>query len=342
MDPPLQGPMRSRARRNKVVSKCHKLRSQGFMLGFAAFLSVFMCTTFVVADGRCWKKSRSTSRLLRQSTDTEEADKSKPKPIVAVLGAGGRTGALVVESLLSGGQAKPRALTRSGQWSPVSSSVSMEEGEIELGKADVTDASSLAAALAGVSAVIFAAAYSKGQSEPKDVDYQGLVNCAKIVRELKIPRLVVVSSCAVTRPYAPVGILLNTIGSGVLNEKLKGEDEMKNILKGSESTYTVVRPGGLKMDDAVGCANLEFNQGDTVVGNVPRKDVAAVCVVAATDPRNPGKQKTFEMYTRATKDRLLPWYKKFAKYRMSGNNCGDMMDKLRPDKDVIDVPGLFW
>lgn len=263
-------------------------------------------------------------------------------PVVAVLGAGGRTGALIVEELLKM-NVKPRALTRSGRWSSPNGREMTSSGDVsvEVGRADVTDAASLATALVGVSAVVFAAAYSRGSTLPRDIDNSGLVKTAQAVRDLGVQRLVVVSSAATTRPYAPVGVLLNTIGSGVLFEKLQGESEMRGILDGSDATYTVVKPGGLKMTDAVGFENLEFNQGDTFVGGVPRADVAAVAATAAVDPENRAAGKTFEMYEAKTRNGLLPWYGE-SKYVVAGcSDCGEMLGALLEDKDVKDVPGFL-
>lgn len=260
-------------------------------------------------------------------------------PVVAVLGANGRTGGLVVEALLKAG-ARPRALTRSGRWTPPGGGSAIPAG-VEVGQADVTDGASLAAGLAGAVAVVFACAYSRGGSPPRDVDNAGLVRTARVVRDQGIGRLIVVSSCAVTRPYAPVGILLNVIGGGVLLEKLKGESEMRGILKGSKSTYTVVRPGGLKMGPASGFAKLEFNQGDTLVGGVQRADVAAVCAEAALDPENRAAGKTFEMYEAAGRNGLLPWYGE-SKYMVGGQmDCGRMLGTLLDDEAVTDVPGFL-
>lgn len=262
------------------------------------------------------------------------------RPVVAVLGANGRTGSMVVEALTRS-SAKPRALTRSGEWKPPQDSkVNLED--VEIGQADVTDPSSLVAALTGVSAVVFAAAYARGKTEPKDVDNGGLVNCAKVILDKGIGRLVVVSSASVTRPYAPVGVLLNTIGSGVLNEKLKGENKIKEMFENTESTYTIVRPGGLTMDPAVGFSELQFNQGDTYVGNVPRADVAATCAVAATDPLNSGAGKTFEMFKARTRQPLLPWYRGKTRYIIGNVPDGSaMLARLRPDTEVYDVPGAL-
>merc|ERR1712137_507138 len=102
----------------------------------------------------------------------------------------------------------------------------------------------------------------------------------------------------------------NTVANGVLLEKLEGEREMRGILAGSGTSYTVVKPGGLKTGKASGFEKLEFNQGDTVVGSVQRTDVAEVLAVAALDPANRAAGKTFEMYEAAGANPLLPWYRR--------------------------------
>ncbi|CAJ1375172.1 unnamed protein product [Effrenium voratum] len=282
----------------------------------------------------------SSGRFGRSCPRTVTRAAAADRPVVAVVGANGRTGSLAVEAIAKGGLAKARALTRSGNWQPEDASINQEQ--FEVGQADVTDASSLAAAFAGVAAVVFAAAYSRGKTKPQDVDNAGLVNCAKAVLEQGVERLVVVSSASVTRPYAPVGILLNTIGSGVLSEKLEGEDKVKELFEGSESSYTIVRPGGLTMEPPAGFVELQFNQGDTYVGSVPRADVAAVCAVAASDPLNSGANKTFEMFKGRGRSPLLPWYRGKTRYMVGGvSDCSAMLARLRPDKEVYDIPGAL-
>mmetsp|Transcript_104729 Transcript_104729/g.337669 ORF Transcript_104729/g.337669 Transcript_104729/m.337669 type:complete len:343 (+) Transcript_104729:82-1110(+) len=315
--------------------------SCGRRLGSSAVPSALR-TTWVGPAVALRSNRRSTLRAAAPSATpeadpaTEPADPADARPVVAVVGAGGRTGALVVDALLKAG-ARPRALTRTGQWS----SPSKAQEEVEVGQADVTDAASLAAAVAGASAVVFAAAFSRGKSLPKDVDNAGLVRTARAAQEQGVGRLVVVSSAATTRPYAPVGVLLNTVGSGVLLEKLKGESEMRGILRGTGTTYTIIRPGGLKTGEASGFSALEFNQGDTHVGSVQRADVAAVCAAVATDPENRGAGKTFEMYEAQSRNGLLPWYGE-PKYAVAGRgDCGEMLGALLDDEEVTDVPGFL-
>jgi len=325
----------------------------------AAALSLVL-TTLLIGPGRLsfvggWGQSAAAaaasdeqsaskrSVLRRQATATsneEAAPSGDERPPIAVIGANGKTGGLVVTALAKTG-ARTLALTRSGSWTPPEGSPPAVIKDVEVGKVDVTDPASLAAALAGTAAVVFAAAFSRGKSLPKEVDNAGLVNTAKAVADQGVGRLIVVSSAATTRPYAPVGVLLNTVGSGVLLEKLQGEREMRGILRGSSATYTVVRPGGLKMGSASGTEALELNQGDTFVGSVQRADVAAVCAVAATDPENRGAGKTFEMYESSTRSGLMPWYGS-SKYTVAGTtDCGAMLGALLDDEQVTDVPGFL-
>jgi len=268
---------------------------------------------------------------MMQAAAPGAADSGRVAPVVAVLGAGGRTGSLIPRELQRLG-AEPVALTRSGKWSP-------PEGESDQGvrmdKADVTDVASLTAALAGCTAVIWAAAFSRGASTPKEIDNAGLVNTARVVRDLGIQRLVVVSSAATTKPYSPVGLLLNTVANGVLIEKLKGESEMKGILSGSSSTYTIIKPGGLRLGEAEGFSALEFNQGDTHAGAVQRADVAAVAAVCAVDPENRGAMKTFEMYEAASRSGLFPWEGEPTLAVAGDADCGKMLSQLRTDSDLL-------
>jgi len=260
------------------------------------------------------------------------------RTFVAVLGAGGRTGLECVEALRKKGE-KVKALTRSGKWKPPAG---RSEKGVETGVADVTSYSSVKKALAGATAVIWAAAFSRGKTTPAEVDNAGLVNTARAVKELGIERLVVVSSAATTRPYAPVGALLNLIGNGVLLEKEKGEKAMQGILDGTDSTWTILKPGGLKSDAGGGSMLLEFNQGDTIVGSIPRADVALVAATAATDPENRGAGKTFELYQAKGKSGLLPWYPTKSRYAVKGtSDVGAMLGRLLVDSEVTEVPGIL-
>jgi uncharacterized protein YbjT (DUF2867 family) len=64
----------------------------------------------------------------------------------------------------------------------------------------VTRIETLESALSGASAVVFAASASSKGGKASQVDFIGVENVAKECIRLQIPRLVVISSGAITRP----------------------------------------------------------------------------------------------------------------------------------------------
>ena len=84
-----------------------------------------------------------------------------------------------------------------------------------------------------------------------------------------------------------------------MDAKIAGEDKLRRLyaqpsLVSKGIGYTVVRPGGLTKDAAIGVGAIELNQGDEKSGRIARSDVAAICIeslgsVAAFDT-------TFECY----------------------------------------------
>jgi len=256
---------------------------------------------------------------------------SPAKKPVAVLGANGRTGRLCVEELVSKGQ-PVKALTRTGTFDHVQSPL------VTVERADVTNIGELKQHLDGCKAAIFAAAYSRNAgNDPSEIDNQGLANTATVAKEVGLDRVVVVSSGAVTRPYSPVGLLLNTVGKGVLFQKRRGENRMREVLRDSGCDYVIIRPGGLRDMPALGPLKTELNQGDTVVGSIPRPDVAAAAVAAALGPKNLASRTTFEMYSvdpekELEPRRLLPWYALPSGYESSGLSWEEAFETLKPDE----------
>jgi nucleoside-diphosphate-sugar epimerase len=132
--------------------------------------------------------------------------------------------------------------------------------------------SSLASAIKDSSSVIFAASASKEGGNPNQVDKQGLVNVAKLCIANKVPRLVIVSSGAVTKPFSPVYLFLNLFG-GIMKAKNEGESEVRRLYSSPEAKglgYTIVRPGGLTEDPPRGVQAIELNQGDDYSGRISR------------------------------------------------------------------------
>lgn len=207
---------------------------------------------------------------------------------VAVLGAGGQTGAECVSALEQQGTAV-RAVVRDP--AKYASTLGARKG-VEVVAGDVGNVQSLRGALQGCSGVIYAASGS-GFWSAKEVDCQGVANVAAVCKEQGGQQVVLVSSCLVSphNRWHPIRILLNNVRWSLMDYKYKGEE----LLRKSGVPYTVVRPGGLS-NDPPGQANLLVAQGDTMSGKVSRADVAAVCVAALTDPA--AKNVTLELVSK--------------------------------------------
>ena len=219
---------------------------------------------------------------------------------VLVLGANGKTGRECVAAALSA-QRPCVASSRSGtfEWEG-------DTDQLSSAVVDVTSTESIEKAIAStknLGAVIFAASASASGSTPFPVDRDGVVNAAKCCIAAGVPRLVVVSSGAVTRPDSAVYKLLNTIGHGIMEAKIQGEDIVRELYACPDVLerklgYTIIRPGGLTTGVSLGPIALELNQGDSKSGRLSRSDVAGLCI-NCLDSSN-AFDTTFECYETLT------------------------------------------
>ena len=222
---------------------------------------------------------------------------------VLVLGANGLTGRECVASILASGRPCV-ATSRSGSFVD---EASLSSPKLTTTALDVTDAAhvdEVVRSTPNLGAVIFAASVSsrKGQSAFA-VDRDGVVNAAEACIAHKVPRYVVISSGTVTRPDSFVYQLLNTVGKGIMEAKIQGEDQVRNLyaqpgVLSQGLGYTIVRPGGLTTGEPLGVTALELNQGDTKSGRLSRADVAAVCINALDSTAT--WDTTFELYESLT------------------------------------------
>jgi uncharacterized protein YbjT (DUF2867 family) len=191
--------------------------------------------------------------------------------LVLVAGATGRTGKQAVLQLAARGY-RVRALVRD---EGKATKAEFPAG-VAVVKGDVRDIESLKAGMKGVKFVISAIGAGGGPNPTpgngaEDIDNQGVANLAQAARAARVRHMVLVSSAATTH-YAdyPVPFM-----RPILAAKFKGEA----ALRASGVPYTIVRPGGL-LDEAGGKVAVEFMQGDTANGRIPRADVATVCIEA--------------------------------------------------------------
>ena len=221
---------------------------------------------------------------------------------ITIIGANGKTGRKAVEVSLRKGL-NTFAVTRSGVF--LSNGDAFDDKKLTNVAADITKSSSydaLRSVLKVSNACIFAASASKDGGTPDKVDRDGLVAVAKACIDCKVPRLVIVSSGAVSKPFSPVYIFLNLFG-GIMKAKIQGEDEVRRLYAVDEVmkqklTYTIIRPGGLTEDEALGVSAVELNQGDDRSGRISRWDVASIAVesIASSD----AEDTTFECYNADT------------------------------------------
>jgi hypothetical protein len=93
-----------------------------------------------------------------------------------------------------------------------------------------------------------------------------------------------------------LSLRLTCCAGKIMDEKIKGEDTVRDLYRSAEGcAYTVIRPGGLTEDPALGVAALELNQGDTKSGRISRADVASLCIESVFYPKSTAGT-TFECY----------------------------------------------
>lgn len=163
---------------------------------------------------------------------------------LAVFGANGPTGRLVVGQALAAGH-RVAAVTRQPDQYPLSSP------HLDVVAADVTDPDGVEGVLSrGPRAVIstFGVPYSRGEIT---VYSRGIANIARAMTIRGVERLVCVSSTTVSREDQPgeslfwrravVPFLRNVVGRTLYDDMMR----MEAIVAGSGLDWTVVRPAGL-------------------------------------------------------------------------------------------------
>ena len=224
----------------------------------------------------------SSPRLAEAATLSSPTDGP-----VLVVGATGATGRRVVQQLRARGVAV-RAGARDVK---KAQSLGLAAAGAEVVQMDVLDTDSIAAAMAGVSAVICATGFTPSLNFKKDnpakVDHLGTDNLVAAAAAADVKRFILVTSLLTNAKAAGQANndnykFLNALG-GVLDEKLAAELN----LRASGLDYVVVRPGGLSNEPEAAVGNLIVRGEDTTFGletdpgrEISRDTVAAVCVEA--------------------------------------------------------------
>mmetsp|Transcript_45589 Transcript_45589/g.49239 ORF Transcript_45589/g.49239 Transcript_45589/m.49239 type:complete len:351 (-) Transcript_45589:117-1169(-) len=243
------------------------------------------------------RAAKSTPRGGKPSTPSS----SKKARNVLVTGAGGKTGRLVLQKLLSRGLDKyvPMGLVRTQESKEGLEQEGVPGCHITIG--DITDANSLAQAMEGKDAVIVCTSgtpaptgdmnaegrpifgYPNGQPEQVDwIGQKNTIDAAKAKASSHNTHVVVCSSMGGTDPDNMLNTLArNADGTGgnILLWKRKAE----KYLIDSGLTYTILHPGGL-IDEEGGRRELVVGVDDSQAGTesrvIPRADVAELLVAS--------------------------------------------------------------
>ncbi len=138
----------------------------------------------------------------------------------------------------------------------------------------------VAAAIAGADAVVFAAGAGPGSGGERKwtMDFGGAVKLIAAAEETGVRRYTMISAMGAADPPPE--------GGGVFGEYLRAKAEADRRLQASELAYTIVRPGGLTDDPALGLVRIGKHLER---GQIPRADVAAVLAAVLTADNAIGK-----------------------------------------------------
>ena len=205
------------------------------------------------------------------------------QPLIVVIGASGRTGKLVLEGLVKR-DLQIRALSR--DTAKASADIG---GNYEWVQADVTQPETLVMALQDSDIIIstIGAKPERGVNGPESVVYKGVINLVDEAKRAGTRHIIYMSSVGAGGAQHFSTVFLNLFMNKTMKWKSLGEEYIRN----SGIDFTIVRPGGLY--GAAGTQGIKFDQGDKIIGSIPRGDVASVLIEAVYN--SDAINKTFEI-----------------------------------------------
>ena len=231
---------------------------------------------------------------------------NKDKPIV-VIGGCGYTGSDCVRTLINDRKIYTRIISRN----PFILENITDTNLIDYKYGDITIPSTLSNNIKDARAVIFSVNARKRIKNDNyisqtyaDVNYNGLINVAKICIENEIPKLIVISA------FCSDCILENDKNQKKFDKacglkcencitKIDGEKALRELyLTNKKSSYTIIKPGVLTIGEKRGVKSIEINQDYTKSGMISRLDLADICV-NAIDNKNTDKT-SFTCYYKDT------------------------------------------
>lgn len=136
-------------------------------------------------------------------------------------------------------------------------------------------------AMDGCDAAITTLGRSAGDDSSDRVDYKGNNNVIESAGILGVTRVILVTSvgCGSSKEAAPASVF------EALKDTLEAKTKAENVLIKyyTNTNWTIIRPGGLKSEEATGKAIL--TEDTKAIGTIHRPDVAAL-VIQALDSKN--------------------------------------------------------
>ncbi|MBB2923402.1 NAD(P)-dependent oxidoreductase [Cellulomonas cellasea] len=194
---------------------------------------------------------------------------------VAVLGATGATGRLVVSTALRRGHHVTALVRRTGSFTPAA-------GLREVRWTDLGDADTLSSALAGADAVV--SALGGAASGPTSVCTDAMTVAVPAMQHAGVSRLVVLSAHGVAESRDR-SLYSRAVWAGVA-EKLRDKEAMEALVTASGLRWTIVRPPTLTHARATGRYRVAPDLPVRLWTSVGRVDLAAFVVREVEDPRH--------------------------------------------------------
>ena len=152
-------------------------------------------------------------------------------------------------------------------------------------RADVTDAASLAAAVAGQDAVVSSLG-TKAFRKPTTLFSQGTTNLLAAMKQFGVRRLVCITGIGAGDSKGHGGFLYDRIIQPLLLEEIyQDKDRQETIVRQSGLDWTLVRPGRLTNGPQTGRFRELSDLDGITVGKISRSDVAGF-ILAPLEDRN--------------------------------------------------------
>jgi uncharacterized protein YbjT (DUF2867 family) len=133
----------------------------------------------------------------------------------------------------------------------------------------------IATAIAGASAVVFAAGAGPGSGAERKLtmDRDGAIKLLEAAAAVDVPRYLMISSIGAENPPD---------GDDAFSVYLRAKAHADEAVQASDREWTIVRPGRLTDDPGSGRVRIDL---EPFHGQIPRDDVAAVLDVLLQEPR---------------------------------------------------------